>query len=57
MRAVVRKLWKAEEGQDLTEYALLMSLLPLAAIAAMSNLATAISHTFSSAAANVSANT
>jgi Flp pilus assembly pilin Flp len=57
MRAIIRKLWKDEEGQDLTEYALLVTLLALAAISAMSSLASALSQTFSSAAANLSATT
>ena len=57
MRAIISKLWKDEEGQDLTEYALLVALLALAAVSAMSSLASAISHTFSSAAANLSATT
>jgi Flp pilus assembly pilin Flp len=57
MRAIIRKLWKDEEGQDLTEYALLVTLLALAAVSAMSSLASALSQTFSSAAANLSATT
>jgi len=52
---MLRRLWKDEDGQDLTEYALLLVLLILGAIAGMSNFAQAISHTFSSAAANLSA--
>ena len=54
---LVRKLWKDEKGQDLTEYALLVTLLALAAITSMSGLSSAISKTFSSAAVNLSANT
>jgi pilus assembly protein Flp/PilA len=55
MRTIVSSLWKDEEGQDLTEYALLVALVALSAIAAMSSLASAISQTFSSAAANITA--
>ncbi len=46
-------LWKEEQGQDLVEYALLVVLLSLGALAAMKTLASAISDTFSNAAANL----
>jgi pilus assembly protein Flp/PilA len=49
------RLWKEEEGQDLTEYALLLVLIALAAITAMKSLATQISNVFSNAAASLSA--
>jgi pilus assembly protein Flp/PilA len=55
MATIVSRLWTDEEGQDLTEYALLVTLVALAAISAMSNLAAALSQTFSSAAANLNA--
>lgn len=55
MKIMLRRLWTDEEGQDLTEYALLLTLVALSAVAAMSNLAQALSETFSSAAANISA--
>jgi pilus assembly protein Flp/PilA len=51
------KLWAEEEGQDLTEYALLVVLLALAAIAGMNQLATAINTVFTSAGSNLTANT
>ena len=53
MNATVRKLWKEEEGQDLTEYALLMVLIALVAIASMKTLGTTVSNVFSNAAANL----
>jgi Flp pilus assembly pilin Flp len=53
MKPLLYRLWKEEEGQDLTEYALLVVLVGLTSIAAMSNLATAISTAFSSAAVNL----
>ena len=53
MRNVLAKLWKEEEGQDLTEYALLLVLLSLAAIGALGTLATAINGTFTKAAGNL----
>ena len=47
------RLWKEEEGQDLVEYALLVVLISLAAVAAMKGLASGISDAFSNAAANL----
>jgi len=49
------RLWKEEEGQDLTEYALLLVLLSLAAIGALGTLANAINNAFGKAANNLSA--
>ena len=54
MKALLARLWKEEKGQDLTEYALLLVLLSLAAVGSIGGLATAINNTFSNAAANVS---
>jgi len=53
MNAIVRRLWKEEEGQDLTEYALLMVLIALVAIASMKTLGTTVSNVFSNAATNL----
>lgn len=53
MNAFLRRLWKDEEGQDLVEYALLVVLIALGAIAAMRGLSKAISNVFSNAAANL----
>jgi len=47
------RLLKEEEGQDLTEYALLLVLLSLAAVASLSSLATAINGVFSQAVTNL----
>jgi Flp pilus assembly pilin Flp len=55
MKIWIQKLWKEEEGQDLTEYALLMVLVALAAVASIQGLATAIEGVFSTAAASLSA--
>jgi pilus assembly protein Flp/PilA len=49
MRIVFQRLWKEEEGQDLTEYALLLVLLALAAIGTLNTLASAINNVFSQA--------
>jgi Flp pilus assembly pilin Flp len=57
MKNLLMRLWHEEEGQDLTEYALLVVLLALAAIVAMKSLGSAISNVFSSAASNLTANT
>jgi pilus assembly protein Flp/PilA len=53
MKNLLMKLWREEEGQDLTEYALLVVLVALAAITAMTGLGTAISKVFSNAAVNL----
>jgi pilus assembly protein Flp/PilA len=53
MRNLLAKLWKEEEGQDLTEYALLLVLLSLAAVGALGTLATAINGVFKNAATNL----
>ena len=57
MKNFIIRLWKEEEGQDLTEYALLLVLLSLAAVAGLGTLASAISDVFSNAAANLSTTT
>ena len=48
------RLWREQEGQDLTEYALLLVLLSLAAIATLGTLASAINSVFNQAASNLS---
>lgn len=53
MKKHLLRLWKEEEGQDLTEYALLLVLLSLAAVGALGTLASAINNAFSSAATNL----
>lgn len=54
MKNFMARLWKEEEGQDLTEYALLLVLIALAAITVMSNLGVAINTVFSSGASTLS---
>jgi pilus assembly protein Flp/PilA len=54
---LLSRLWAEEEGQDLTEYALLVVLLALAAIAGMNSLATAINTVFTTASTNLTTNT
>jgi pilus assembly protein Flp/PilA len=53
MKAILKRLWNEEEGQDLTEYALLLVLLALAAVTALKGLATALSGVFTNAATNL----
>jgi pilus assembly protein Flp/PilA len=53
MKNLLLRLWKDEEGQDLTEYALLLVLLSLAAVGSLSALATAINGVFSKAVVNL----
>ena len=54
MRRLVRHLWEEEEGQDLTEYGLLVALIGLTATAAMKGLASAVSAVFSTASSSMS---
>ncbi len=53
MKNHLMRLWKEEEGQDLTEYALLLVLISLVAITAMSSVGVAVNKVFSNAAANL----
>jgi Flp pilus assembly pilin Flp len=58
MKKQLIQLWKDQEGQDLTEYALLLVLIALGAIAVMSTLGAEINIVFSKAASTLtSANT
>ncbi len=49
MQNLLNRLWRDEEGQDLVEYALLVTLIALAAIVSMKTVASAISAIFQSA--------
>jgi Flp pilus assembly pilin Flp len=53
MKQLLLRLWKEEEAQDLTEYALLLVLLTLAAVGSLNGLATAINGVFTNTAANL----
>ena len=50
MKAILVRLWKEEEGQDLIEYALLIVLMSLAAIGSIGGLASAVNGTFANGA-------
>ena len=53
MKHLIKRLWEEEKGQDLTEYALLLVLLSLAAVAFLTPLADAINNVFNNAAGNL----
>lgn len=55
MKNLLNRLWQEEEGQDLTEYGLLLVLVALAAITSMKTLANAISTVFGSASTQLTA--
>ena len=55
MKKLLRRLWREESGQDLTEYALLVVLISLVAIASMATLGHAISDAFATATTNLTA--
>jgi pilus assembly protein Flp/PilA len=57
MKTLLSRLWKEEEGQDLTEYALLLVLIALASMAALGPLAGAINNVFNKAATNLNSST
>ncbi len=57
MKDLMLRLWREESGQDLTEYALLLVLLSLAAVASLGTLASAINNAFSNAATNLTTTT
>lgn len=54
---LLSNLWKDQSGQDLTEYALLLVLISLVAIASMKTIASAISTVFTTAAADLAVGT
>ena len=54
MKSLMTRLWKEEEGQDLTEYALLVVLISLGAVASISSVSTAMTAVFSNVAVNLS---
>jgi Flp pilus assembly pilin Flp len=54
MKQLLARLWREEEAQDLTEYALLLVLLTLAAVGSLTTLATAINNVFSNVTSSLS---
>jgi Flp pilus assembly pilin Flp len=57
MKCLILHLWKDESGQDLTEYALLLVLVALFAVASLKTLATAINLAFSTTASDLKVTT
>ena len=55
MMSVLKRLWKEESGQDLTEYALLLVLITLLSVASVNTLADAVSNLWSRAASTIAA--
>jgi pilus assembly protein Flp/PilA len=53
MKEIMLRLYREEAGQDLTEYALLLVLVALVAIATMQTLGSTISGVFGNAASNL----
>jgi pilus assembly protein Flp/PilA len=49
MKNILKRLWKEEEGQDLIEYALLVALIALAAVAVFPPVAASINTVFGKA--------
>jgi pilus assembly protein Flp/PilA len=54
MKTLLMRLWKEEEGQDLTEYGLLVVFIALALIAGMKVLASGLATMFSNASTSLS---
>lgn len=57
MTELLKRLWQEEEGQDLTEYALLLVLIALVCVAAVGALGTAVNSVFTNAGSNLTAAT
>ncbi len=53
MKDLMIRMWQEEEGQDLTEYALLLVLIALVVAAALPAFATALKTVFNNAASNL----
>lgn len=53
MKKWMKLLWQDERGQDLTEYALLLVLMALAAVAFVPDLAQAVNDVFQAGASNL----
>ncbi len=57
MNSILVRLWQEEQGQDLTEYGLLLVLVALVAVATMGTLGKTISNVFSNAASTLTSAT
>lgn len=54
MKHLLSRLWKEEEGQDLTEYGLLLLFIALVSIVVIQGLGSAVKNVFSNASASLS---
>ena len=54
MRIKLRRMWKEEEGQDLTEYGLLMLFVAMVSITVLHGLGSSVKNLFSNASASLS---
>jgi Flp pilus assembly pilin Flp len=54
MRKQLSRLWHEEEGQDLTEYGLLLLFIALVSIAVVQGLGSVVSNVFSNASSSLS---
>jgi Flp pilus assembly pilin Flp len=57
MKQLLRVFWQDEAGQNLTEYALLLVVIALAAVASQNTLANTLKNVFSNAATSLSSAT
>jgi len=57
MKQLLIRLWREDEAQDLTEYALLLVLLTLAAVGTLGSLAQAINGVFAAVSTNLTSGT
>jgi Flp pilus assembly pilin Flp len=55
MRELLEMLWRSEEGQDLTEYALIVVLISLVAVVILRTIGTVVFNTYSNASSNLTA--
>ena len=53
MREVWTRLWRGEDGQDLTEYALILVLISLVAIAVLRVIGSSVHNLYSTASSNL----
>ena len=57
MKEILTRLWKEEEGQDLTEYALALVLIAVVAIATAGTLGNTVKNVFSNVSGNLTTTT
>ncbi len=57
METLWKRLWYEDQGQDLTEYALILVLISLVAIATMKFFGSALKNVYSNASTNVASST